>query len=50
MPTATTIDLEVIEETISGSTVNKTSDKDLNILNEFCNSLAQPYVQEVDVK
>ena len=44
--TASNIDLEVMEETVSGMVTKKIIDKDFRILNESCNSFALPQISD----
>ena len=44
--TASNIDLEVIEETVSDMVTKKIIDKDFRILNESCNSFALPQISD----
>ena len=47
---ASNIDLEVIEETISDMVTKKIIDKDFRILNESCNSFALPQISDDDIE
>ena len=44
--TASNIDLEVIEETVSDMVTKNITDKDLTILNESCNSFTLPQISD----
>ena len=48
--TASNIDLEVIEETVSDMVTKKIIDKDFRILNESCNSFTLPQISDDDVE
>ena len=48
--TASNIDLEVIEETVSDMVTKKIIDKDFRILNESCNSFTLPQILDHDVE
>ena len=48
--TASNIDLEVIEKTVSDMVTKKIIDKDFRILNESCNSFSSPQISDDDVE
>ena len=48
--TASNIDLEVIEETVSDMVTKKIIDKDFRILNESCNSFTLPQILDGDIE
>ena len=48
--TASNIELEVIEETVSDMDTKKIVDKDFRILNESCNSYSLPQIRDDDVE
>ena len=48
--TASKIDLEVIEETVSGMVTKKFIDKDFRILNESCNSFTLPQISDNNIE
>ena len=48
--TASDIDLEVIEETVSDMVKKKIIDKDFRILNQSCNSFTLPQISDDDVE
>ena len=48
--TASNIDLEVIEETVSDMVTKKIIDKDFKMLNESCNSFTIPQISDDDVE
>ena len=48
--TASNIDLEVIEKTVSDMVTKKIIDKDFRILNESCNSFTSFQISDDDVK
>ena len=48
--TASNIDLEVIEETVSDMVTKKIIDKDFKVLNESCNSFTLPQISDDDIE
>ena len=48
--TASNIDLEVIEKTVSDMVTKKIIDKDFRILNESCNSFTSPQISDDNVE
>ena len=48
--TASNIDLEVIEETVSDMVTKKVIDKDFRILNRSCNSFRLPQISDDDIE
>ena len=48
--TASNIDLDVIEKTVSDMVTKKIIDKDFRILNESCNSFTSPQISDDDVE
>ena len=48
--TASNIDIEVIEKTVSDMVTKKIIDKDFRILNESCNSFSSPRISDDDVE
>ena len=48
--TASNIDLEVIEETVSDMVTKKIIDKDFRILNVSCNSFTLPQISDHDIE
>ena len=48
--TASIIDLEVIEKTVSDMVTKKIIDKDFRVLNESCNSFSSPQISDDDVE
>ena len=48
--TASNIDLEVIEKTVSNMVTKKIIDKDFRILKESCNSFSSPQISDDDAE
>ena len=49
-PTASNIDFEAIEESVSDMVAKKILDKDFRILNESCNSFTLQQISDADVE